>query len=630
MSEMQEIYDLLVQDIKLLVQYDDKYTKIDNSNIIKPNIMTELEKKINEIKQKQSNILIQIKTNNDKKELLEVDMKNISTKQTEIEKEISELNSNTNMIQEKQQHELDQIDSKCKELEKLIDTIYNKSYKESINEILLSYKDTIIKLSNTIFNDKILKHYLIEMYIKYISTGIIFKENKIFNIKDNNYFANLIKNNDKQIIQNDSHILSYMNQIVNNRGDEFTRNQHFKIKQELELKTVKINQDTEDIRNKIHIYNIISNTINKMNKILEEKRSQDIINFNSLEYNTWFNLIVKELNDKYYSIDNLFDSSKDKLLFTNYIIDESIKNNITVPINLELYNKLTIKNLLYDFQLIKELQNNIVINNIKICALGNTHIDYRKEMKKNNIHDNNNYRSPASEHSDFIEFTKLKETIKNLEEMEIEISSQLEQLKNTEINVESIEQHLKLTKMHKDIKKENNDNMIQLLKLESSIKEYIKNRNKCIKKYTNSNQVYFSNLTKLISTILDKPIDLTIDTINIYNEQILQLEKQSEEAHDNIILLYKFINELLIDTIKSNYDNIKIIQPFIKKEIELNTMITKNIDINKQKNEEIHKILTHNKKLEAELNLYNTDLYKFLDEYIVIEKVYNLRKLYSV
>ena len=630
MSEMQEIYNLLVQDIKLLVQYDDKYVKIDKSNIIKPNIMTELEKKINEIKQKQSNILIQIKTNNEKKELLEVDIKKIYIKQTEIEKEISELNSNTNMIQEKQQHELDQIDSKCKELEKLIDTIYNKSYKESINEILLSYKDTIIKLSNTIFNEKILKYYLIEMYIKYISNGIIFKENKIFNIKDNNYFANLIKDNDNQIIKNDSHIRSYMNQIVNNRGDSITRNLHFKLKEEIELKNVKINQDTEDIRNKIHIYNIISHTINNMNKILEEKRSQDIINFNSLEYNTWFKLTVKELKDKYYLIDNLFDSSKDKLLFINYIIDESIKNNITVSFNVELYNKLTIKNLLYDFQLIKELQNNIVINNIKICALGNTHIDYRKEMKKNNIHDNNNYRSPASEHSDFIEFAKLKETIKNLEEMEIEISNQLEQLKNTEINVESIEQHLKLTKMHKDIKKENNDNMIQLLKLEINIKEYIKNRNKCIKKYTNSNQVYFSNLTKLISTILDKPIDLTIDTINIYNEQLLQLEKQLEEAHDNIILLYKFINELLIDTIKSNYDNIKIIQPFIKKEIELNTMITKNIDINKQKNEEIHKILTHNKKLEAELKLYNTDLYKFLDEYIVIEKVYNLRKLYSV
>ena len=78
MSNMQEIYDLLVQDIKLLVQYDDKYMKIDNTNILKPNILNDLEHKMKELKQKQSNILLQIKTNNDKKELLEIDINNIS------------------------------------------------------------------------------------------------------------------------------------------------------------------------------------------------------------------------------------------------------------------------------------------------------------------------------------------------------------------------------------------------------------------------------------------------------------------------------------------------------------------------------------------------------------------------
>ena len=127
MSNMQEIYDLLVQDIKLLVQYDDKYMKIDNTNILKPNILNDLEHKMKELKQKQSNIILNIKTNNDKKELLEIDINNISIKQ--IENEITGLNNNTNMIQEEQQVKLDLINSKCKELEELIDTIYyNESY----------------------------------------------------------------------------------------------------------------------------------------------------------------------------------------------------------------------------------------------------------------------------------------------------------------------------------------------------------------------------------------------------------------------------------------------------------------------------------------------------------------------
>ena len=461
MSEIQEIYDSLVRDIKLLVQYDDKYMKIDT--IVKPNIMSDLEKKIMELKNEQTNVLLQIKNNNDKKELLEIDINDISIKQIEIEKEIKLLHYNTDVIQREQLEKLELINSKCKELEELIDTIQNKSYQDTVKKIL----------------------------------------------------------------------------------QLFTNN---------------------------------------------------------------YNLLYKNI-------------------FINYIIDDNIENNIIVSSNLELYNKLTIKNLLYDFQLIKELQTNIVINNIKICALENTHIDYRKELKINNIYDNDNYRSASCEHTDFIEFTKLKETIKKLAKMEIEIYNQLEQLKNTD--VESIEKHLKLTKMHKDIKNENNDNMIQLSKLEISIKKYTKNRNIFIKKHTCSNQEYFSELTKLISNIF-KPIDIDIININIYNEKLLQLEKKAEELHDNIIKLYKFIDELLIDTIKSNHSTIKNIQTFIKKEIKLNTMITENIDIIKEKHEDKQKILTLNTNLDAELSMYNSELSKFQDEYTLIEKVYNLRKLYSV
>ena len=615
---MQEMYDLLVQDIKLLVQYDDKYMKTDNTNIIKPNILNDLEHKMKELKQKQSNILVKIKTNNDKKELLEIDINNISIKQTEIERKIRGLNNNTNMIQEEQQEDLDLINSKCKELEEFIDTILNKSYQDTIKKILQLFTDNYNLLLKTIINDKLFKERFIRMYLNFISNGVVIKDNKIYDLINNNF-------------------------VWNKLSECTIGGSNYYIQSE------PIESMTEDFK---IFRNGLTDTINNMNKIIEEQLYPYLNNINQLQnlykynpfysvdeciritkniykYNNWFHSNHNLLFEKFKSIDNLFCSKNDKLLFTNHIFSTITK--IFTNYKLESYNEHSIKNLLFDFQLIKKLQNNIIINNVKIFALENTHLDYRKEMKKNNIYDNNNYRSPSCEHTNFIEFTKLKETIKKLEEMEIEISNQLEQLKNTEINVESIEQHLKLTKMHKDIKNENNDNIKQLSLLEISINAYIYNRNKFIKKHTYSNQEYFSNLTKLISNILDKPIDIiTIDNINIYNEKLLQLEKKTEEQQEKIILLCKFINDLQIDIDKSNNDNIKIIQTSIKKEIELNTNITKNIDILKQNNEEIQQILTLNKNLDAELTMYNSELSKFQDEYTIIEKVYNLRKLYSV
>jgi len=39
MTDLQNKYDILLEDIKLLLQYDDKYMKIDKTNIVKPNIL---------------------------------------------------------------------------------------------------------------------------------------------------------------------------------------------------------------------------------------------------------------------------------------------------------------------------------------------------------------------------------------------------------------------------------------------------------------------------------------------------------------------------------------------------------------------------------------------------------------
>ena len=471
--------------------------------------------------------------------------------------------------------------------------------KDTIKKILQIFTNNYNLLYKNRINDKILNNYLIEMYLSYVSEGINFTP--FCELSINPYYESLKDHNSRQL----------------------------KIKQ-------RIITTSESYNFNIHKKNMIvcnkskiSSTINNMDKYLEEQISQDIKDFKSKEYNVWIASICKNLKDKYESIDNLFCSENDKLLFTSYIL---FCNSLT-NCKLESYNEPSIKNLLFDFQLIKELQNNIIINNVKIFALENTHIDYREEMEKNNIYDNDNYQSTVYEYIHFIRITKLKETIDKLEEMEYKISNQLEQLINTEINIESIEQYLKLTKMYKDIQNENNDNEKKLSKLKISTNEYIKNRNKFIKKHTYSNQEYFSNLTKLISNILGKPIDLiTIDNINTYDDELLQLEKKTKEQQESIILLCKFINDLQIDVDKSNNDNIKIIQSFIKKEkeIELNTNITKNIDIIKQKNEEIQQILTLNKNLDTELTMYNSKLSKFQDEYTIIEKVYNLRKLYSV
>ena len=406
--------------------------------------------------EKHSKIILLINTNNDKKKLLEIDINNISIKQIEMEKIITGLNTNTSKIQIEQQYKIDLINVKCKELEELGNTIENKLYKESINEIILSYKDTVMKLSNTIFNDKLVKHCLIEMYIKYISSGIIFKGNKIFNIKDNNYFTNLMEKNILKLQQ-------------------------------------KYNEYNKDIPPKMHIYNTISHTINNMNKILEEKKSQDTIyftesnkhsytNFYAHVYNTWFNQIEKELKEKYYSIDNLFDSSEEKLLFINYIINDSIENNIIV--NLETYNKLTINNLLYDIQVIKEL------------AL-----------------EKNKYNISADE---LIRVNKLIININKLKEMEITISDKLDYYISDNgdkgrcfdngdkgdkgvINMKIIEKYIKLTKMLKNIKKENNNNIKEYEELVELVESKRKN---LIIQPTYLNQEYFSKLTKLISNIL--------------------------------------------------------------------------------------------------------------------------------
>ena len=147
MTDLQNKYDMLLEDIKFLLQYDDKYIKIDKNNIVNPNKLNELEKQIGNIKQKQSGIKLQIKNNNDNKELITNEIRIINKKQNNIETEITELNNNTKIIQEEQQSKLDLINLKCKELDELCNlftgckcTIY---VIQNINKKILSHINNI-------------------------------------------------------------------------------------------------------------------------------------------------------------------------------------------------------------------------------------------------------------------------------------------------------------------------------------------------------------------------------------------------------------------------------------------------------------------------------------------------------
>ena len=400
-----------------------------------------------------------------------------------------------------------------------------------------------------------------------------------------------------------------------------------KWKEEIQLQNYndQLKENNRCLESKINILNSISTTLNNMNKYLEEKILQDINNFKSKEYNVWFASICKNLKEKYESIDDLFISKNDKILFSNYIL-----NTITFPIcNLENYYFRC-----SNYEEIIHLQKKINDYNIKLSLINNTDIDvnYIKELKKQNIELENDdiyYSNLIITYE--IKINKLKKTILELEEMEHEISNQIKQNNNKEKNIDTIEQHMRLTKLQKNLKKEIKDNKSKKTKLEINAKEEcdIGNfdyKNEYIKHITESQSYYLSEFTNFIKQTLNKNIEqITCDNLNIYDTEL----QQSKDILEHIMILYKIINDIEIDVNTYNSSNIKNIQTFIQKEIELNTNSSKNIDIIKYKNDELQKILSLNTNLNLEIDKYNIEIFKLEDEFTTIEKVYNLRQLYS-
>jgi hypothetical protein len=615
MTDLQNKYDILLEDIKLLLHYDDKYMKIGKTKLVKPNILNELEKKISDIKQKKTDIALQIKDNNNKKELLTNDISSITSQNTNIETEISKLTNNTKIIQEEQQSKLDLITSKCKELKEFSDTIQNQLQKDMIKQILKVCSNNHTLLSKNIFN-KLLNNNLIEIYIAYVGFGVKFdiNDNKIHNLKENNCFIKLcIEHNIIRIKELEKQIIPYGGF---NMCPKFMENSRIEI--------IQRNDNNKYNENKCNILNNISGTINNMNKYLEEQRLQDINNFKYNEYNVWFASIRKNLKEKYESIDDLFISKNDKVLFTNYIL-----STLTI---------CKLENYYFggsNYEEIIHLQKKINDYNIKLSLLNNINIDidYIKELNKQNIEIeeyDSNYLNLIITYE--IQINKLKIIILELEEMEIEISNQIKDNNNKGKTIDIIEQHMRLTKLQKNLKKEIKDNKSKKSKLEINAKKEcdIGNfdyKNEYIKHITESQSYHLSEFTNLIKQILNKNIEqITIDKLNIYDIEL----QQSKDILEHIMLLYKTINDIAIDVNTYNSSNIKNIQTFIKKEIELNTNSSKNIDIIKQKNDEIQNILSINTNLNLEIDKYNIEIFKLEDEFTTIEKVYNLRQLYTL
>ena len=615
MTDLQNKYDILLEDIKLLLHYDDKYMKIGKTKLVKPNILNELEKKISDIKQKKTDIALQIKDNNNKKELLTNDISSITSQNTNIETEISKLTNNTKIIQEEQQSKLDLITSKCKELKEFSDTIQNQLQKDMIKQILKVCSNNHTLLSKNIFN-KLLNNNLIEIYIAYVGFGVKFdiNDNKIHNLKENNCFIKLcIEHNIIRIKELEKQIIPYGGF---NMCPKFMENSRIEI--------IQRNDNNKYNENKCNILNNISGTINNMNKYLEEQRLQDINNFKYNEYNVWFASIRKNLKEKYESIDDLFISKNDKVLFTNYIL-----STLTI---------CKLENYYFggsNYEEIIHLQKKINDYNIKLSLLNNINIDidYIKELNKQNIEIeeyDSNYLNLIITYE--IQINKLKIIILELEEMEIEISNQIKDNNNKGKTIDIIEQHMRLTKLQKNLKKEIKDNKSKKSKLEINAKKEcdIGNfdyKNEYIKHITESQSYHLSEFTNLIKQILNKNIEqITIDKLNIYDIEL----QQSKDILEHIMLLYKTINDIAIDVNTYNSSNIKNIQTFIKKEIELNTNSSKNIDIIKQKNDEIQNILSINTNFNLEIDKYNIEIFKLEDEFTTIEKVYNLRQLYTL
>ena len=154
-----------------------------------------------------------------------------------------------------------------------------------------------------------------------------------------------------------------------------------------------------------------------------------------------------------------------------------------------------------------------------------------------------------------------------------------------------------------------------------------------------NDRITVKELGKMFEIICEDEIDnLDLDIFNIYDDKMnktMIIMNKSKEQYMTIIKNCRYIYDTIYNTnIISDYilNNLEIkeeINKFNNKISELNTNNSKNIDIIKQKNDEIQKLLSLNTNLNLEIDNYNIEISTLEDEFIIIEKVYNLKKLYT-
>ena len=291
--------------------------------------------------------------------------------------------------------------------------------------------------------------------MEYILNGGVkfdIKNNKIYNLKENNSLTKLINDNKAIINSYEVGISSCNQQIMNNRCDySNTFEINTKYIKDLQLKIEQICKDNKYIQNKIYELNKIPLSLENMTKILETKIIFHINN-NNLKYDLYdvnscslyFKNNRQYLKSIYEDINNLYYSKSEKLIFTIYIlstISECKLEQFDIP-KLEFYKKL--------YQLKDFINKDIIDLNILNNNGINTSQSYIDFIVDKNF--------PTKQ--EFIEMIKYEKFKKNLEDMIEVINKEIYINKNKEHSIDTIQQNLKLTKLKEELY--NNLNILKI------------------------------------------------------------------------------------------------------------------------------------------------------------------------
>lgn len=610
--EFEDKIRLLEHDIKYLL--NNKSFNYETNNVNKPILLEELSNKIYDIKSI-------IDKNNDKLNSLNIDTK---SKNAEIDKleqsnktislEIEELHFNYFDIIKHQEKTIQLLNTKLEEL-----SLFNNN------------TDIDIPTEN--------KTKYIDMYQKHLKIYKLFYD-KIF--KDNY----LIKH-------------QYIERIrfyCSNNDIELLKNSIIDLNNEILIKT----NQKHDLAKKYKLYNENKSTTGLENWVsqfpdkyapfdmIQNKKKQDnnnIIELNKLIYDISvkqrkindMNIKILQIEETYYYIPHKIDISKflDIQIFKDFNLFTLINDRLLFIIK-EFNNiSLDISTINYDDD-IKHLQTlpyQILLLNQNI------------KMYKNDIKNIDSYISNEKTILDN-KINEVKELIKETEAMENEIIDKIKINKLSPQSVDTIEQHIKLSNLQKELKIQINDYIKELDKLNIENDKITKKDN--IYKDTEFHKIYlliynFINKIKTDYTIKKYKINIiylipipkynisSTDIINIFNSIensiIPEIERQVNNQLE-FIELVKYIYEISLNEFNYFNKNIINIQSYLQKEMDLNNLLELN---NKQIIENTNQISNISKSitdLTGQIDIFNIELNVLEIQYFELNTIYELKRKY--